>query len=76
MEQKIKDKFAWAKCQDNLSREDMLDQLQDDIIGLVEQLKADITDLYHKIGKAEVWRASNDVVCDLCEEYIKKKIEE
>lgn len=35
-----------------------------------------IDDLYHKVGKVNVWRASNDVVCDLCEEYIKKKLKE
>jgi len=36
----------------------------------VEGLKKDITDLYHKIGKVEVWEASNDVVCEMCEEYV------
>ena len=41
-------------------------------------LNAQITDLYHqlcwKYGKAVVWN-NNDELCDLCEEYIKEKIE-
>lgn len=42
----------------------------------VEKLKQEIDDLYHKIGKTEVWRAGNDVVCDMCEEFVKEKIDE
>ena len=42
-------------------------------------LKGKIDDLYHqlciKYGKAKVWDASNDEVCDLCEGYIKEIIE-
>ena len=41
-------------------------------------LKGKIDDLYHhlciKYGKAKVWNASNDEVCDLCEGYIKEII--
>ena len=40
------------------------------------KLKNEITDLYHKIGKIEVWSAGNDEVCDMCEEYVLEKIKE
>lgn len=42
----------------------------------VEYLKEQIDNLYHKFPKGDVWRASNDTVCDMCEEYMIKKIDE
>ena len=36
----------------------------------LEEVKKRIKDLYHQIGKVEVWRAGNDEVCDLCEERV------
>jgi hypothetical protein len=41
----------------------------------IERIFPEIEDLYHSVGKVEVWRANNpDLVCDLCEEYVKKVI--
>jgi len=42
----------------------------------VEWLKDEIDNLYRKFPKGDIWRASNDQVCDMCEEYMKKKIAE
>lgn len=42
----------------------------------IEKLKVETYDLYHKLGKVEVWKASNDEVCDMCEEFVHKKINE
>lgn len=41
----------------------------------VALLKERINDLYHKIGKVEVWCKSNDEVCDMCEEFVLKEID-
>ena len=40
------------------------------------KIREKIKDLYHQIGKVEVWNASNDVVCDLCEEKVDEIINE
>jgi len=32
-----------------------------------------IDDLYHKMGKPEVWRMNKDELVDACEDYVKKK---
>lgn len=42
----------------------------------VVQLKEEVFDLYHKVGKTRVWRMNNDEVCDMCETYILQKIKE
>jgi len=41
---------------------------------ILKEVNNIVDDLYHKVG--DVWSISNDVVCDLCEEYIKKKLKE
>lgn len=51
-------------------------QAEKDMKEKIEKLKKEISDLYHSVGKIEVWRANNDGVCDLCEDYVLKKIEE
>ena len=49
---------------------------KEDALSAVEMLKKSIEDLYHRIGKAEVWRAGgSDVVCDMCEDFMIKKID-
>ena len=40
------------------------------------KIREKIKDLYHQIGKVKVWNASNDVVCDLCEEKVDEIINE
>jgi hypothetical protein len=40
-----------------------------------DNLHKELYDLYHKIGKTEVWRASNDGVCDMCEDHALKQID-
>ena len=42
----------------------------------VKLLKLEVNDVYHKIGKNKVWRLSADELCDVCEEYFLKKINE
>ena len=42
----------------------------------VIELKKSIDDLYHQLGKVQVWNASNDLVCELCEALVMKKIDE
>lgn len=47
----------------------------DDVRSAVEGLKADMFDFYHEIGKATIWRASNDEVADLCEAHALKLVD-
>ncbi len=42
----------------------------------VQQLKATVIDLYHKLDKGKVWSANADEICDMAEEYFIKKIDE
>lgn len=42
----------------------------------VQWAKQEIYDSYHKIGRVEIWNASNDLVCDIVEERAIKIIEE
>ena len=44
------------------------------VISAVEWLKESVNDLYK--GKSEAWRMVNDELCDQCEEFFKKKINE
>ena len=46
------------------------------VLSALALLKDKINDLYHKLGKADVWGYGNDEVVDLCEEHIKKAIDE
>ena len=49
---KIKEKFEWAKCQENLSRDDMLDQLQDDILTIIDEYNELLLDvLFQSCGE-------------------------
>jgi len=47
-----------------------------DVLAAVKELKNEVDDLYHKLGKVKVWHQSNDGVADIAELYIKKKIDE
>ena len=49
---------------------------RDEFIKRLEWLRKRTNDLYHTIGKVKVWRSGNDEVCDLCEEYFKKLIDQ
>jgi len=44
-----------------------------DIKSACEFFLQEIDDLYHKIGKPEVWRMNNDELVDACEDYVKEK---
>jgi hypothetical protein len=46
---------------------------QRDKVALLRQLT---TDLHHRFPKGIIWRENCDTVCDMCEEYVHKKIEE
>jgi len=59
------DKRVGANCYD-----------EEDIAGAVRWLRLEIDNLYRRFNKGDVWRWSNDQVCDECELYVMKKIEE
>jgi len=48
----------------------------EDVAGAVRWLRLEIDNLYRKFNKGDVWRWSNDEICDKCEEYVMKKIDE
>lgn len=39
-----------------------------------EWLKKECDNLYHRFPKGIIWRKGKDEICDMCEEYIEKKI--
>ncbi|MFA5407087.1 MAG: hypothetical protein WC307_07045 [Candidatus Nanoarchaeia archaeon] len=41
-----------------------------------KDLIVSICDLYHELGKVKVFSVSQDVVCDMCEELVLKKIKD
>jgi hypothetical protein len=41
-----------------------------------EKLYESLNDIYHHLGKGVVWRLKADELCDACEEYVKKKMQE
>ncbi|MHA1827920.1 MAG: hypothetical protein ACTSX6_04650 [Candidatus Heimdallarchaeaceae archaeon] len=49
---------------------------EEDIAGAIRWLRLEIDNLYRKFNKGDVWRWSNDEVCDNCAEYVMKKIDE
>ena len=47
-----------------------------EIIKTLEYIKQKTFDLYHKFEKGIIWRESIDTVCDMCEEYVHKVIDD
>ncbi len=41
-----------------------------------EKLKIVTTDIYHKLDHHDVWGGSGDTVCDKCEDFFHKKMQE
>ena len=46
------------------------------VAGAIRWLRLEIDNLYRKFNKGDVWRWGNDQVCDECESYVMKKIDE
>lgn len=46
------------------------------LLGALKWVKKETYDLYHQFSKAEIWGVGNDEVCDKCEEYVAKKLNE
>lgn len=59
----------------HISHQFYADVKGEDVLSAVEGLKKDVEDIYHKLGKVPVWSSSQDVVCDMAEDYFKKCID-